>query len=251
MNRNDAAMATVDSAAPAAVDSVAATPDSTYSKIPDTIKKAAGNNKATAAIKKPRPEKPGSIDRAEPAKPAIPTDDDYKNLTRGNIAHNIPRRMQVDEWFDAMVSVSKAADTAVIMSRMPKRGTIVSTVLVGKSVSIRLIDPTGENFTIRDLNTEKQQVDNLTGTTWEFRIKPILPGENQQLRLIAKTAIGDSERDFTIYDTTVDVETTLTKSVWKFTARNWAFITFGITVILIPAITMLRKRRKKMKADIN
>jgi hypothetical protein len=238
-NMNDAT-ASFDSSAAAAVDSVTVALDSISHVTPDTTKKSYGHGSLAVPIKKPPVVSP---------KPAIPTDDDYKNLTRGHIAHNIPRQMEVDEWFDAKVSVSKADDTTIVMSLMPKQGTIVSTVLVGKSVSIKLIDPTGENFTIRDLNTEKQRVDDLTGTTWEYKIKPLQPGEKQQLKLIAKTTIGDSEKDFTIYDTTVDVETTLTKSVWRFTSRNWAFITFGITVILIPTIAMIRRRRKKMKAD--
>lgn len=240
---------TLDSAAVVVVDSAVAVVDSTYHITPDTVKKANGHNKENAVIKKPTPVSPGPADPVDSLKSAIPTDDDYKNLTRGNIAHNIPRKMEVDEWFDAIVSVSKADDTSVVMALMPKRGTVVSTVLVGKSVSIKLIDPTGENFTIRDLNTEKQRVDNLSGTTWEYKIKPLQPGEKQQLKLIAKTTIGDAERDFTIYDTTIDVETTLSKSVWKFTSGNWAFITFGITVILIPTITMIKKRRRKTKPD--
>ncbi|WP_336517538.1 hypothetical protein [Pollutibacter soli] len=243
MNESTAA---VDSAATAvdsivtAVDSVAVAVDTTGHASPDTVKKPYGNKPQGVPIKKPS-------DTSQ--NPTTPSEDDFKNLTRGNIAHNIPRQMEVDEWYDAKVSVSKGVDTMIVMSVMPKKGTILSTVLVGKSVSIKLIDPTGENFTIRDLNTEKQQVDDLTGTTWEYKIKPLQPGEKQQLKLIAKTTIGDSERDFTIYDTTIDVETTLTKSVWKFTSSNWAFITFAITVILIPTITMLRKRRRKNKPD--
>lgn len=151
-----------------------------------------------------------------------------KGLPLGNIAFNVPNKMDLDESMELALTLSLSASPddlrrSVMFSQ--DKGTV-------ESASIRVTDRmearlTGNGFQITAITPELQAVIPSEATTWKWLIKAAHPGKHDlHLTVSALVEINKSTTPFVsrTFDKTITVEITWQKKLAGFTQENWQWI---------------------------
>jgi hypothetical protein len=174
--------------------------------------------------------------------------DDF--LTKGKFGYEIQDTMEMSNNYFCIATITKSSRDSILFSGLHSSEFVKLGVNVSSRVKVNLIDPTGTNFTITSLNTEEQLVDDSSNTVWEWNVSPIQVGSNKLiLKASAKIrdGLGDSYRDIPILKRTVFVRATFVQSVGHFISKYWIYITFGLTVILLPFWKWILNKFKKWR----
>lgn len=124
------------------------------------------------------------------------------------------------------------------------------TIQIGLNVKIQLIDPTKEAFEIIPLFQETEKIiSNEDFSIWEWSVIPKKSGQFP-LKIIGSSKFKrkNEVKEFTIYDSTILVQTSYTQVLAKFIKENWQWL-FG--TLLIPFIIWITNRKSKNKQEIN
>lgn len=175
-------------------------------------------------------------------------------LVKGKMAYKIPDSMKIDENYPAVVTISKSLNDSILLSSLDTTNFVKQEIRIASRVKVLLLDETTDNFKIVPLNSDEQLVDDSTNTIWKWNVVPTEPGKNKLVvRVSVKVLdkLGENYKDIPVFERTIVVTSTLQKTVWHFLKEYWIYLTFGLTIILIPLIRWLSKKYSSWKEAKN
>lgn len=170
--------------------------------------------------------------------------DPVEEMLKGKIAYNIPDTMEVENHYKGTAAVTKALNDSILFLDLDSAHFHVEEIKVSSRIKITLIDPTGENFVIKSLNTEEQVVDTISNTVWRWNIQPIKHGENE-LMLSATIKVFDrlenGYKDISVLNKTIIVNASFTKVAAMYISNNQEWlIPLIVTTLIIPIFYWFR-----------
>jgi hypothetical protein len=170
-----------------------------------------------------------------------------EKLEFGNLAFNAPKSMNLHD--TALIQLFLGLDRQIdelkqmIKSEGEKEG-----------ASIRVCDRmearrSGSTFAITAITPEEQAVSRSEVTEWKWEVKPTSVGSQRlHLTLTALISYGETttRKAIRTFDKLIEVEVTWNQRIGSFLETNWQWLW---TVLLIPIVSWLWKRRKGVKAE--
>jgi len=176
--------------------------------------------------------------------------DNIDELVRGKIGYNIPDTMEIDKYYKAIVTISKALDDSILFMSLNNIGFIEGEIMISSRVKVILKDPTGDknetpsgkNFEINALSTEEQLVDDILNTKWNWNIRPKRAGQNYlMLNVTVKVLdyLGENYRDIGVFEKKIKVKSSGIFTIKKFISDYWQFL---LTACVIPLLVFGYKK---------
>ena len=184
---------------------------------------------------------------------------EYDELVKGKLSYYIPDTMEVGNTYTAKVAVTKAISNSVLLHGLSKdelgKSTIVDSVFISSRVKVSLIDPEGDNFYVKPIDTELQIVSESSNATWKWYVIPKTSGENP-LELTVSTRItdkfGSDFRDIPVFSNKIIVKSNYWYSTKNFLEQYWQYI---FSAVLIPLIiwgyNLYKSQRENRKKEQN
>ncbi|KAA6302058.1 MAG: hypothetical protein EZS26_001659 [Candidatus Ordinivivax streblomastigis] len=148
-------------------------------------------------------------------------DDIFSDLPKGYLLFDVPQFMKLGKQTILEVILSKQLLNLIDEFVESKS---IEEIPIGTVMGVKLI---GDNFQIKELNTEFQIVNN-DKTTWKWQIKPLKTGEsNLFLRVSIKSKIEnylDEVFEKDIYTRNVIVKKNIAFSIKQFFKINWKWL---------------------------
>lgn len=169
-----------------------------------------------------------------------------EKYVKGKIAYTIKDTMKVGTNYRIVLRITKEMTTAELVDNISDKPVkvIVENIRIGNIMNAVLIDPEG-NFSILNLSSEEQNIEEHDYTEWSWNVKPLKSGECP-LKLIIKVKIftenGEFLKDIPVFDKTVNVNSNAKFTIGTFFQNNWSYL---LSTIIIPFIIWLWNRRKK------
>lgn len=172
-------------------------------------------------------------DNGPSLKHTLPSPLDEPSFQPARIAYGIPEAMKVDKPYRVVVSITASMKSLILYNGLDPTNMKDEELLVTKLVRVNLIEASGENnFSIKNLATERQTVDDTTNTVWRWDVIPLRRGTyNLMIRATVQTG-KESEKDITAFERTVQVQAEAFHDAKKFISAYWQFL---LTAIVIPS----------------
>jgi hypothetical protein len=175
-----------------------------------------------------------------PTKTIIEKEIVVKNITKstssqsslGQIVYKVPDTMKVFKNYEVIVRISKSKDNIEISENI--QGKVhTKNIQTTSTMEVKLVDPTGKNFIIGLINSEKQVVDS-SYTEWRFDVKPMKPGLNK-LNLVVSIIKDSGVKQVVMSDDIVVKSSPVAqiKNVWS---ENWKWF---FEKMIIPLVVWL------------
>jgi len=163
----------------------------------------------------------------------------------GQVIYKVPDTMRVMKNYDVIVRISKS-QTNIEMHNNLNGKIIQKSIKTSNRMSVELIDPTGNSFQIKEVNSQKQIVDS-SYTEWKFNVMPLKSGQNK-LDLVISIFKNDDVKQI-VYSDEIWVKSNTPAQIKTFWYDNWKW---SMEKLIIPVITWLfgmwwGKRREKKK----
>lgn len=163
----------------------------------------------------------------------------------GQVIYKVPDTMKVMKNYDVIVRISKS-QTNIEMRNNLNGKVIQRSIKTSNRMSVELIDPTGNSFQIKEVNSQKQIVDS-SYTEWKFNVMPLKSGQNK-LDLVISIFKNDDVKQI-VYSDEIWVQSNTPAQIKTFWYDNWKW---SMEKLIIPVITWLfgmwwGKRREKKK----
>jgi hypothetical protein len=163
----------------------------------------------------------------------------------GQVIYKVPDTMKVMKNYDVIVRISKSQTNIEISNNLSGK-IIQKSIKTTNRMSVELVDPTGESFQIKEVNSEKQLVDS-SYTEWKFNVMPLKSGQNK-IDLVISIFKNDDVKQI-VYSDEIWVQSNAPAQIKSFWYDNWKW---SIEKLIIPVITWLfgmwwGKRREKKK----
>lgn len=178
--------------------------------------------------------------------------------SEGMIAYSVPNEMQVGNKYKIKLRITKNKDNSskidLILGERSNNTiheddidskVVIENIRVESLMSASLIGGE-ENFSIKEMSTKTQALEDSSYTEWSWVVNP-LKGGNNHLKMIITVVINDngSSKDIVVFDKSIEVKSNIKFSVKSWFGSYWQWL---ITTIIIP-ITIWLYRRKKKKAE--
>lgn len=163
----------------------------------------------------------------------------------GQVIYKVPDTMKVMKNYDVIVRISKSRTNIEIHNNLSGK-IIQRSIKTTNKMSVELVDPTGDSFQIKEVNSEKQLVDS-SYTEWKFNVMPLVSGKNK-LDLVISIFKNDDVKQI-VYSDEIYVQSNAPGQIKTFWYDNWKW---SMEKLIIPVITWLfgmwwGKRREKRK----
>jgi hypothetical protein len=172
--------------------------------------------------------------------------DKYLNeMAKGNIVFNVPDSiMHINQSNTIQLLLDITRPVEKLESMIKESGELEShQIKISETMEARL---SGNGFQILAITPEQQLISARETTEWRWDIKAIEEGRQRlHLTLSAILNIDGSNRIRTIrtFDRIINVRVSLGKRISSLIANNWEWL---FTVLLIPLVTWLWKKRKQL-----
>jgi hypothetical protein len=174
-------------------------------------------------------------------------------LPTGQIAHQIPRKVALNEQATARLTLSPKSTREELQAQFDESAPIqFAEVKIGQRMRAALRGTEG-HFEIMAVGSEEQAVSYQTDTEWQWTITPKKPGTEHvilTLDLLVKIEGEDSYRTIETYRDSVEITATIGQRVTMFWNAYWQFI---IGTLLLPLLGFIyarnRKRLEKQKEE--
>jgi len=187
-----------------------------------------------------------------PIKALLELDQILAALPIGNIAYNRPTKMNLEETVNIRLVLSPSMSVqdlqSLLQSHLKSHETIAGhQVKIASQMKAHL---TGSNFSINQVTDEIQPVSLSIPTTWQWQVTPKKEGTHLlQLTLSVIIFLSDERlppRAIKTFEDTIEVEVSIVTKIAEFVKGNWPWL---CTVLLIPLVRRLWKKRKLLQSD--
>lgn len=162
----------------------------------------------------------------------------------GQVVYQIPDTMIVLNYYEALVRISKNSQDVNIEKNI--NGKISkSSIRVESRMEVKLVDSEGK-FEIREINNERQMVEDLDYTEWKFGVIPKKTGVGK-INLVISIVVGDDVKEI-VYEDVVSIKSNPTKQVKSWWDKNWITM---LNIIIIPFCIWIFNIWKNRKKDEN
>jgi hypothetical protein len=186
-----------------------------------------------------------------PAEVTITDDTNPLDTTSGIIAYSFPTKMVVGKKYKIKVRITKSRSEKTVLV-IGDRNIPINDVDIDSKVKIEDIRVDGvmsakligdeSSFSITQLSSELQNIDDGGYTEWSWLVTPLKSGE-VYLKLIIKVRIdNDVKRDIVVFDKKLDIEP---DRVWSFKTWFGKYWQWLLSTIIIPILVWLYKRKRK------
>jgi hypothetical protein len=162
-------------------------------------------------------------------------------VTEGDIVYVVKDSMIVGEINIVNMTVSYGVDKTEIIAEIETfadESEIYSEkIRIAPVMRARLVDVTGENFTITPVTPEEQFLEYNTYTLWKWNVIPLKQGD-YKLSLSVDIVIGDKGKTIQVYDDFIYVYSTDTfiDKAWNFLQEKWEWF---LSTLIIPLFIFL------------
>jgi hypothetical protein len=169
---------------------------------------------------------------------------------QGKISYSVPDTMDFNRDYLAILRISKnESDSTMTVSsgfRVDDKFVLIENVRVSTTMSAELVDLSTEgNFSIKELSTKEQNIEQLGFTEWQWVVRPNRGGYHA-LRIVVKVVehsdYGSRVKDIPILERDVYVKAKPVISAMIFLKDYWQWI---VAVVLIPLIKYWWDQRKE------
>lgn len=171
-----------------------------------------------------------------------------QNPEIGDINYVIQDSMIVGKTEQIVVTLSNGLDRDEVISKIEylaenEENVVTNEIRLAPIMSVKLIDPTGENFKIIPITSEQQFLENKEITFWKWNITPLKKGNNP-LTLTIDIIVNNNTKNIQVYEDFIYVYST--ETVWDkvtdFWKSDWKWI---FSTLLIPLFLWLYRLLKK------
>jgi hypothetical protein len=159
-----------------------------------------------------------------------------EQLVKGVIAYEVPEWMDLGEYYDATVWITRRLIDSIIDNDLKRRGVIVKKMKNSSKLSVSLVDPTNVNFQINSLSTFQKTIHYNLKTEWKWKVKPIRGGRNE---LVLRITIKIPEEQDLFYTIPITVKATFSAIVIQFISDYWQLLCTGV---IFPFIILLLQK---------
>jgi hypothetical protein len=177
-----------------------------------------------------------------------PTPDLLNHLIEGKIAISIPDTMKYHRNYPALASITASLNDIILLQGIDTSNIReIQPIQVSSKMKVSLIDPTGENFSINNVNNKEQIINAKSNTVWQWNVKPLKSGTNKLIMVasvIIKSKQDDGEKDFVVTEKYISIHTPFMNGFIEFFEEKWQWI---LSAILIPLAIYWFKEKNKPK----
>jgi hypothetical protein len=189
-----------------------------------------------------------SYSKKEYEKKVQPNDTSYQNINIkiGDIIYTIDNEMIVGEKSIVEMTLSFDMDIKKIIKNVKtfqNKNLHNEKIRMSHVMISKLIDPSGNNFIIVPITSERQLIEKNNYTLWKWYITPLVKGENE-LILTVDIIIHDNQKTIEVFNGYINVisNDTIITNIIKFLGNNWKWL---LSTLLIPLIIFFYKKEKR------
>lgn len=167
-------------------------------------------------------------------------------VSRAHIVYDVPDTIKLFDYDIVTLRLSVIeGDTTVYLGLNNIRGEDTVEVTSVMGANLYDLSPNSDAFTIKELSSSEQVVNNIYYTEWRWSIQPKIKGEHA-VRLVLKMRTEHGTIDRPVLDKTIHIyakpKEVIVDAWWK----HWQWLT---TTLILPFLAWLYKRRKEKKEE--